>query len=115
MSQQRQPASELLPVMAAAFPQTFFADPKQVRPLKINIHRDLNDWHKTQALPAEIGLLSLRCFLHGGRVGAGAPAADRTGAQALYGIANPRRDWLKRWGEQEPLATRIEMPEAKPG
>ena len=65
MSSQRQPASELLPVMAAAFPHTFFADPKQVRPLKINIHRDLNDWRKAQTLPAAISLIPLRRFMHG--------------------------------------------------
>ena len=34
-------ASDLLPIMAAAFPYTFFTDPKQVQPLKINIHHDL--------------------------------------------------------------------------
>jgi len=64
MSNPRPPASELLPLLAEAFPQTFFADPKQVQPLKINIHRDLNDWRKAQALPAEIGLLPLRRFMH---------------------------------------------------
>jgi len=41
MSHPRPPASELLPLLAEAFPQTFFADPKQVQPLKINIHQDL--------------------------------------------------------------------------
>lgn len=65
MSNQRQPASALLPVLAEAFPHTFFADPKQVRPLKINIHRDLNALRKAQALPAEITLIPLRRFLHG--------------------------------------------------
>ena len=64
MSSRRQPASALLPVMAAASPQTFFADPKQVRPLKINIHRDLNAWRKAQVLPAKISLIPLRRFLH---------------------------------------------------
>ncbi len=64
MSNPRPPASELLPLLAAAFPHTFFADPKQVQPLKINIHHDLDDLRKAQALPAEIGLLPLRRFLH---------------------------------------------------
>ena len=64
MSSQRQPASALLPVLADVFPRTFFADPKQVRPLKINIHRDLNDWRQAQALPAAISLIPLRRFLH---------------------------------------------------
>ena len=64
MSNPRQPASALLPVLAAAFPQTFFAELKQVRPLKINIHRDLNAWRQAQALPARISLIPLRRFLH---------------------------------------------------
>src|SRR5512144_872672 len=64
MSPQRPPASELLPVLAEAFPRTFFADPKQVRPLKINLHRDLNDLRKAHALPVEISLIPLRRFLH---------------------------------------------------
>ena len=37
MTDKRKLASELLPLLAATFPHTFFADPKQVRPLKINI------------------------------------------------------------------------------
>jgi len=41
--------SDLLPLLAAAFPHTFFADPKQVRPLKLDIHQDLY-----AALPAGI-------------------------------------------------------------
>src|SRR5512147_2309658 len=64
MSNPRPPASERLPLLAAAFPQTFFADPKQVRPLKINIHRDLNDLRRAQALPAAISLIPLRRFMH---------------------------------------------------
>jgi len=32
---------EWLPIMAAAFPQTFFVDPRQVRPLQVDIHLDL--------------------------------------------------------------------------
>ena len=46
MSNPRPPASELLPLLAAAFPHTFFADPKQVQPLKINIHHDLEALHQ---------------------------------------------------------------------
>ena len=64
MSYQRPPASDLLPLLAEAFPHTFFADPKQARPLKINIHRDLNDWRKAQTLPATIRLIPLRRFMH---------------------------------------------------
>src|SRR5512143_3226547 len=54
MSDQRQPASDLLPLLAAAFPQTFFTDPKQVKPLKINIHHDLYARFQANALPADI-------------------------------------------------------------
>src|SRR5512144_1426934 len=64
MSNPCQPASALLPVLAEAFPRTFFADPKRVRPLKINIHRDLNEQRKAHALPVEISLIPLRRFLH---------------------------------------------------
>src|SRR5512147_3054927 len=64
MSKRQIRGVDLLPILAAAFPNTFFADPKQVRPLKINIHHDLNDRRKAHALPAEIGLLPLRRFLH---------------------------------------------------
>ncbi|HYQ92603.1 MAG TPA: ProQ/FINO family protein, partial [Candidatus Competibacteraceae bacterium] len=54
MSHQRPPASELLPLLAAVFPQTFFTDAKQVRPLKINIHHDLYARFQAHALPADI-------------------------------------------------------------
>ena len=50
--------------MAAAFPHTFFADPKQVRPLKINIHCDLSDPPYADALPTALGRLPLKRFLH---------------------------------------------------
>jgi len=40
MSRKRNP-SDLLQTMAEAFPHTFFADPKQVQPLKVDIHLDL--------------------------------------------------------------------------
>jgi len=63
-SSQRPPASELLPVLAAAFPQTFFTDPKQVRPLKINIHRDLYVRFQAHALPADIDPGGIKRFLH---------------------------------------------------
>jgi sRNA-binding protein len=63
-SNQRPPASDLLPLLTAAFPHTFFADPKSVRPLKINIHRDLNDWRKAQTLPVTISVIPLRRFMH---------------------------------------------------
>jgi hypothetical protein len=44
--------------MAAAFPHTFFADPEQVQPLKINIHQDLG-----AVLPAGIKPYQLGRFL----------------------------------------------------
>ena len=53
-----------LPLLAEAFPQTFFIDPKQVRPLTINIHHDLYARLQAHALPAEISLIPLRRFLH---------------------------------------------------
>src|SRR5512144_2115783 len=64
MSSQRQPASELLPLLAAAFPHTFFIDPKQVRLLKINLHHDLYARFQAHALPAEIDPGGIKRFLH---------------------------------------------------
>src|SRR5512144_724945 len=58
------PASELLPLLAAAFPQTFFTDTKQVRPLKINIHHDLYARFQAHALPAELNPGGIKRFLH---------------------------------------------------
>ena len=63
MSNPRPPASELLPLLAEAFPQTFFADPKQVQPLKINIHHDLEALHQTNALVVEADPRQWRGFL----------------------------------------------------
>src|SRR5512143_1656194 len=63
MSHQRPPASELLPVLAAAFPQTFFTNPKQVRPLKINIHHDLYARFQAHTLPADIDPGGIKRFL----------------------------------------------------
>jgi sRNA-binding protein len=57
MSRQHK-ASEWLPILAAAFPHTFFADPQQVKPLKINIDRDLE-----AVLPAGLQPAQLRRFL----------------------------------------------------
>jgi len=51
--------AELLPILAAAFPHTFFVDPPQVQPLKIDIHLDL-----LAALPAEIKPIEAKRFLH---------------------------------------------------
>src|SRR5512143_4370515 len=59
-----QRSSDLLPLLTAAFPQTFFADPKQVRPLKINIHRDLYARFQAHALPAELNPGGIKRFLH---------------------------------------------------
>jgi sRNA-binding protein len=63
MSHPRQPASELLPLLIAAFPRTFFAEPKQVRPLKVNIHRDLEALLQANALPAALDRLQLQRLL----------------------------------------------------
>ena len=63
MSNPRPPASELLPLLAAAFPHTFFADPKQVQPLKINIHHDLEALHQANALVVEADPRQWRGFL----------------------------------------------------
>src|SRR5512144_396658 len=41
MSHQSYRGVELLPVMAATFPNAFFTTARQVRPLKLNIHLDL--------------------------------------------------------------------------
>src|SRR5512143_2713636 len=64
MSHQRRPASELLLLLAAAFPQTFFTDAKQVRPLKINLHHDLYARFQAHTLPAEIDPGGIKRFLH---------------------------------------------------
>ncbi len=54
----RKLASDLLPMMAQAFPHTFFADPKQVQPLKLNLHRDLY-----AVLPADLSSRQVQRFL----------------------------------------------------
>jgi len=59
MSNQSKRAAELLPLLAAAYPHTFFADPKQVQPLKIDIHQDL-----LAALPEGITPQQVGRFLH---------------------------------------------------
>jgi len=51
--------SDLLPLLAAAFPHTFFADPKQVQPLKLDIHHDLY-----AALPAGVERRQAQRFLY---------------------------------------------------
>src|SRR5512135_3694586 len=63
MTHRNPPASELLPLLTAAFPQTFFADPKQVRPLKINIHHDLHAQFQAHTLPADIDPGRIKRFL----------------------------------------------------
>ena len=52
-----------LPLLAEAFPQTFFIDPRQVRPLKINIHHDLYARLQAHTLPAEIDPGWIKPFL----------------------------------------------------
>ena len=126
MSSQRQPASDLLPLLVAAYPLTFFADPKQVQPLKIDIHQDLY-----AALPAGVGHRQVqrflywyvnraayqRALLHGrGRI-------DLTGAMVDDDIpAAIREQARERWQQiqavrnnaQSANPTRI-RPSAKPG
>src|SRR5512143_3337288 len=48
-------ASEWLPLLAAAFPHTFFADPQQVQPLKINIDRALEAVLPAGLQPSQLG------------------------------------------------------------
>ncbi len=88
MSHPRPSTSDLLPLLAVAFPRTFFADPKQVQPLKINIHHDLKALRQAHALPAELEPLPLKrllrwytrqtCYLQALARGAG--RIDLTGA-----------------------------------
>jgi sRNA-binding protein len=51
--------SDLLPLLAATFPHTFFADPRQVQPLKLDIHHDLY-----AALPAGVERRQAQRFLY---------------------------------------------------
>ena len=51
--------SDLLPLLATAFPHTFFTDPRQVQPLKLDIHQELY-----AALPAGVGRRQTQRFLH---------------------------------------------------
>jgi sRNA-binding protein len=55
MSHPRKSGSAWLPVMAAAFPHTFFADPTQVQPLKIDIDRDLEAVLPAGIQPSQLG------------------------------------------------------------
>ena len=50
--------SKLLPVLAQAFPNTFFTDPGRMQPLKVNIHHDL-----LAALPAGVSRSQAQRFL----------------------------------------------------
>ena len=45
-------------MMAQVFPQTFFTNPKQVQPLKLNLHRDLYT-----VLPAGLSSRQVQRFL----------------------------------------------------
>ena len=55
MTTHRPLPSDLLPLLAAAFPHTFFADPKQVQPLKIDIHQDLLATLPDGITPQQVG------------------------------------------------------------
>jgi sRNA-binding protein len=58
MSNKHPPIHNLLSIMARAFPHTFFANPLQVRPLKVNIDQDL-----FAALPEGVTPTQVRRFL----------------------------------------------------
>jgi sRNA-binding protein len=100
MSNPRPPASDLLPLLAEAFPQTFFADPKPVRPLKINIHHDLKALRQAHVLPAELDPGQIKrllrwytrqtCYLQALARGEG--RIDLTGAVVDRDIPEPIRE-----------------------
>jgi sRNA-binding protein len=56
----RRPPTELLPLLAEAFPRVFFTDPAQVQPLKVGIDQDL-----LGALPEGVTPKEAKGFLHG--------------------------------------------------
>jgi len=93
------PAAGLLPRLAAAFPQTFFADPRQVKPLKVFLYRDLLRLETAGALPAEMDRTALKAFLrwYGKRtaylnaVARGLGRIDLTGAVVTTGIPDNLR------------------------
>src|SRR5512143_2966717 len=58
MSRRRLP-TEILLILAEAFPQTFFTDPKLVQPLKVDIHHDL-----VAVLPTGIKPYEAKSFLY---------------------------------------------------
>jgi len=93
--------SDLLPLLAAAFPHTFFADPRQVQPLKIDIHQDLLAALPDGITPQQVGRFLYwyvnraayqRALLHGkGRI-------DLTGAMVDDDIpAAIREQARERW------------------
>jgi hypothetical protein len=81
-------AAALLPLLAAAFPRTFFPEPAQVQPLKTFLYRDLLQLAKAGALPDGIDPTHLKPFLrwYSGRtsylkaLAQGAGRIDLTGA-----------------------------------
>ncbi len=107
MSNPRPPASELLSLLATAFPHTFFADPRQVQPLKIDIHQDLCAVLPEGIKPYQMGRFLYwyvnraayqRALLHGkGRI-------DLTGAVVDHDIpAAIREQARERWQQLQAI------------
>src|SRR5512134_909620 len=114
MSKRPNPGVDLLPILAAAFPNTFFADPRQVQPLKIDIHRDIAAARPAGITPFQVGRLLYwyvnrpvyqRALAHGqGRI-------DLTGAVVGAAIPDAIRDQAReRWRtlQQQRVARRKE-------
>ena len=101
MSSARKLPTDVLPLMAAAFPQTFFVKSHQVRPLKVDIHRDL-----PAILPEGITPALLKRFLYWytrrpaylKALAAGKTRVDLSGADA-GDIDDAIRQWAQEYSE----------------
>lgn len=56
----KQRAKEMVPILCATFPRTFFNDDAQIKPLKIKIREDLIAWFNTHGLPEGYGISDVR-------------------------------------------------------